>query len=190
MKSPAEHSWFNRIRDLLRRYGLPSPSVLLELPLSEAKWKSMVDEAISSSVEETLREDIQSKSSLKYINHNKVKVGQSHPVWSTVRDSAYDSRRAQMCLQAHILSRATGQSLINMLWTRHLNCVAVPQKLVTFWLNVKLLVNKGESTLVKLVWWLTDSTLTCHALTLWYVSSWTRQHSRKVSPRLLNLNFI
>ena len=55
----------------------------------------MVDEAISSSVEETWREDIQSKSSLKYINSNKVNVGHSHPVWSTVRDSVYDSRRAQ-----------------------------------------------------------------------------------------------
>ena len=58
--------------------------------------KSMVDEAISSSVEETWREDIQSKSSLKDINPNKVKVGQSHPVWSTVRNSVCDSRRAQM----------------------------------------------------------------------------------------------
>ena len=95
MKSPADNSWFNRIRDLLRRYGLPSPSVLLEQPLSKPKWKSMVDEAISSSVEETWRDDIQSKSSLKYINPNKVKVGHSHPVWSTVRDSVYDSRRAQ-----------------------------------------------------------------------------------------------
>ena len=55
----------------------------------------MVDEAFSSSVEETRREDIQSKGSLKYINPNKGKVGQSHPVWSTVRDSIYDSRRAQ-----------------------------------------------------------------------------------------------
>ena len=95
MKSPAENSWFNRIRDLLRRYGLPSPSVLLEQPLSKPKWKSMVDEAISSAVEETWREDIQSKSSLKYINPNKVKVGHAHPVWSTVRDSVYDRRRAQ-----------------------------------------------------------------------------------------------
>ena len=48
MKSPVENSWFNRIRDLLRRYGLPLPSVLLEQPLSKPKWKSMVDEAISS----------------------------------------------------------------------------------------------------------------------------------------------
>ena len=80
MKSPAENSWFNRIRDLLRRYGLPLPSVLLEQPLSKPKWKSMVDEAISSAVEETWREDIQSKSSLKYINPNKVKVGHAHPV--------------------------------------------------------------------------------------------------------------
>ena len=39
--------------------------------------------------------DIQSKSSLIYINTDIVKVGQSHPVWATVWDNVYDSRRAQ-----------------------------------------------------------------------------------------------
>ena len=95
VKSPDEKSWFNRIRDLLYRYDLPSPSVLLEQPLSKSKWKSMIDKAIHAEVEGTWREDIQLKSSLKYINPNKVKVGQCHPVWDTVRDNVYDSRRAQ-----------------------------------------------------------------------------------------------
>ena len=68
VKSPDEKSWFNRIRDLLYRYDLPSPSVLLEQPLSKSKWKSMIDNAIHAEVEGTWREDIQLKSSLKYIN--------------------------------------------------------------------------------------------------------------------------
>ena len=113
MKSPAENSWFNRIRDLLRRYGLPSPSALLEQPLSKPKWKSMVDEAISSSVEETWREGIQSKSSLKYINPNKVKVGRIlyGQRSEIVSMKVEEPRRNAGCLQAHILSRATGLSL-------------------------------------------------------------------------------
>ena len=94
LKSP-DKSWFNRIRDLLYRYDLPSPSVLLEQPISKSKWKSMIDKAIHAEVEGTWREDIQLKRLLKYINPNKVKVGQCHPVWDTVRDNVYDSRRAQ-----------------------------------------------------------------------------------------------
>ena len=101
MKSPAENSWFNRIRDL-RRYGLPSLSVLLEQQLSKPKWKSMVDEAISSAAEDSWREDIQSKNSLKYINPNKVKV--------IVSMIVEELRRNAGCLQAHILSRVTGLS--------------------------------------------------------------------------------
>ena len=46
-------------------------------------------------VEGTWREDKQLKISLKYINPNKVNVGQCHPVWDTVRDNVYDSRRGQ-----------------------------------------------------------------------------------------------
>ena len=75
MKSPDEKSWFNRIRDLLYRYDLPSPSVLLEQPISKSKWKSMIDNATHAEVEGTWREDIQLKRSLKYINPNKVKMG-------------------------------------------------------------------------------------------------------------------
>ena len=59
------------------------------------------------------------KSSLKYINLNKVKVGQSHPVWATVRDNVYDSRKAQtkcrLLTSTYTLQR-TGQSLTNTLW--------------------------------------------------------------------------
>ena len=53
VKSTDEKSWFNRIRDLLYRYDLSSPSILLEQPLSKTKWKSMIDNVIHAGIEGT-----------------------------------------------------------------------------------------------------------------------------------------
>ena len=40
--------------------------------------------------------EIESKPSLKYVNPDSMKVGQSHPVWSTVRCNIMDNKRAQL----------------------------------------------------------------------------------------------
>ena len=75
------------------RAGTDSPLGSKFLYQHESPWWT------KSLVEGTWVKDVQSKSSLKYINPSKVKVGQSHPEWSMVRDSIYDSRRVQMkCL--------------------------------------------------------------------------------------------
>ena len=87
---------FNRIRVILNRYGLLSPSELMDDPPSRLKWKSVVDNAISRKVEENWREDIQGRPTLKYINSVRIRMGQVHPVWATIRDSVFDSRRAQL----------------------------------------------------------------------------------------------
>ena len=55
----------------------------------------MAESSINAIVEESWTEDMQSLSSLKYINADKVKVEQCHPIWATVRDNVYYSRRAQ-----------------------------------------------------------------------------------------------
>ena len=98
MNMPTESSWFNRIHVILNRYGLPSPSELMDDPPPRPpspmwlKWKSAVDNA--RKVEENWREDIQGRPTLKYINSVRIRMGQVHPVWATVRDSVFDSRRA------------------------------------------------------------------------------------------------
>ena len=73
----------------LNRYHLPPPSELIEIPPSKSKWKSAVDDAISRQVKKACREDMQGKITQKYtcILIDKVRLGQPHPVWATVRDS-------------------------------------------------------------------------------------------------------
>ena len=51
---------------------------------------------IHAHVEQQWKEDIASKSSLKYLNPDSVKVGKVHPVFATVRNNTYDTRRAEV----------------------------------------------------------------------------------------------
>ena len=101
-KSDSESSWFNKVKQLLVLYDLPSSSELLERIPSKFKWKRMVNNAINTVVEEQWREAIKSSPSLKYLNPESVKVGSAHHLWSSVRNSLHDSRRAQ--LKARVLT--------------------------------------------------------------------------------------
>ena len=55
-----------------------------------------MNKAINEAIESSWERDIRSKTSLKYINTDTLKVGKCHHVWSTVRSSIHDSRRAQL----------------------------------------------------------------------------------------------
>ena len=43
-----------------------------------------------------MEDEIEQKSSLKYVNPEVIKVSKCHPIWSTVWTSVNDSRRAQL----------------------------------------------------------------------------------------------
>ena len=130
-KSEAEVIWFNRIKQLLEMYELPLPSQLLENVLTKTKWKKMVNKANNSVVELQWQEDISSSSTLKYINPESLKVGRAHHVWSSVRNSVHDSRRAQLKLRlllALIPSTAIVLCLTSLLLTQHVNYVRRARK--------------------------------------------------------------
>ena len=96
MKCSSELSWFNKIKELLKKYNLPSPSQLLEIVPTKNRWKKLVNCAINGAVETQWREDIMTKSSLRYINPDSESVGVAHHVWSLVHDIIHDSPRAQL----------------------------------------------------------------------------------------------
>ena len=95
MKCSSELSWFNNIKELLKKYNLPSPSQKKKKK-KKTRWKKLVYSAINSAVETQWREDIKTKSSLRYINPDSVSVGTAHHVWTSVHDTFHDSRRAQL----------------------------------------------------------------------------------------------
>ena len=96
VKTPDEKSWFNMVRTILGTYSLPSIFFLFEKQMSKSEWKRILNETVHSHIEAMWRADMAEKSSLKYINPNSLKVGQTHHVWSTVSNCLTDSKRAQL----------------------------------------------------------------------------------------------
>ena len=67
-----------------------SRNITLSNPPSKTEWKRLLNDAVNSATEATWKQDIEEKSSLKYVNTDLLKVGKSHHV------SIHDSRRAQI----------------------------------------------------------------------------------------------
>lgn len=89
------HSFTSRIRRLLLLYDLPDVySLISEVP-EKMSWKNMLTAAVHNRVEEKWKEEIQGKSSLKYLNPDAVRAGSAHPLYSTVRPNTEDTRRAE-----------------------------------------------------------------------------------------------
>ena len=84
----------------------------------DGKWKNMLNKAVNDHIEAKWHDDLKEKSSLKYINQNSLKVGKTHPVWS----SLFDNKRAQLKL-AHTHFKAIELHSINTQLTLHVNCV-------------------------------------------------------------------
>ena len=96
MKDENDKSWFMYVRKIIGLYNLPSIFELFNNPPSKNEWKKIMNNAVNSTIEANWDMDIKNKTSLKYINKDSLKVGKCHHVWSTVRNSIYDSRRAQL----------------------------------------------------------------------------------------------
>ena len=96
MKGCEEKSWFNLIKSILETYNLPSIFSLFGQQCSKSEWKKTLNESVHSHIEATWRADLSVKTSLRYINPNSLKEGKAHPVWSTVRNSLIDNKRAQL----------------------------------------------------------------------------------------------
>ena len=50
----------------------------------------MLNKAVNEHIEAKWQNNLKAKSSPKYINPNLLKVGKSHPIWATVRNSITD----------------------------------------------------------------------------------------------------
>ena len=96
MKDIKGKSWFNYIRSTLELYNLPSAYTLLQLDITKLQWKKLLNSSIATFVENSWKTEVVTKPSLKYVNSESLKVGQSHPIWSTVRLNTLDNKRAQL----------------------------------------------------------------------------------------------
>ena len=71
---------------------------LINSPQRSMCGKNILNNAVHKAGESQWSADLESKSSLKYVNPHILKTGKYHRIWATVRNSVNDSRRAQfMC---------------------------------------------------------------------------------------------
>ena len=81
MKDVKDKSWFMFVREILHMYNLPSIFQLLSNPPSKNEWKRVMNTAVNMAIEEGWQQDVKSKSSLKYVNVDSLKVGRTHHIW-------------------------------------------------------------------------------------------------------------
>ncbi|VDI73763.1 Hypothetical predicted protein [Mytilus galloprovincialis] len=68
MKDETSNSWFTHIRIILQKYNLPTAFEIMNNPPSKTLWKKQIDSAINKFWEESWRDEIEQKKSLKYLN--------------------------------------------------------------------------------------------------------------------------
>ena len=77
-------SYFSRVQVILDIYNLPSLQYLSENLTSKENWKSQVKRAVNKHWSELLQEEASEKSTLKYMNIESMKIGQTHVVYMVV----------------------------------------------------------------------------------------------------------
>ena len=68
----------------------PTLCILIENPPSKEQWEKTVKSKVHQAVENQWRTDIESKSSLKYLNPEAVKIGKVHQMYAVVRNNIQD----------------------------------------------------------------------------------------------------
>ena len=96
VKSHNESSFFSRVRDILELYSLPTAYSIHDNPPTKESWKEQVKLCIHQYIKCLWTQDIEIKSSLKYLNPESVKVGKTHQIYTYVRNSTFDVRRAEI----------------------------------------------------------------------------------------------
>ena len=84
IKDQNSNSWFTHIRKLLQKYSLPTAYDLMERPPTKWKWKTMLNKAVEEHHMTEWYNEVEDKTSLKYLTLQKHPNRNSDPIWHTV----------------------------------------------------------------------------------------------------------
>ena len=96
LKSSNSTSWFIYAKTLLQKYDLPSVYDLLEQPLGKHTWKRIAYTAIDKFWDQKLKDEANTKSTLKYLNIQSMEIGKTHPVWDSAGTEVMAVRKASV----------------------------------------------------------------------------------------------
>ncbi|CAC5395323.1 unnamed protein product [Mytilus coruscus] len=83
-------SFFCKVTGVLALYDLPSITTLSQNLPSKLKWKATVKFAIQDYWTKTLIKEIETKSSLTYLDKTLLRIGSTHPVWTSLSSTVLD----------------------------------------------------------------------------------------------------
>lgn len=113
IKNDGSSSWFQFVKSVLAKYGLPSPFDVIKNPLSKTSWKTCISTAVNSYWQNQWRIDHGSKSSLRYLNINACRLGHPHHVWNTLPSDCREVEKA--AVKARLL---TGTYVLQVSWVK------------------------------------------------------------------------
>ena len=86
-------SFYSRVQKILDTYQLPSLQKLqTDIPTKE-QWKILVKRAVNEFLTDKLSTEAVDKSTLCYLNIEPLKIGQTHPLWSSLESTVSDVRK-------------------------------------------------------------------------------------------------
>ena len=78
---------------MLDLYQLPSLNELKLKQMTKELWKTTVKEAVNSYWTESLTSEAREKSTLRFLDIDAMKIGQTHPVWDSLETVVTDVRK-------------------------------------------------------------------------------------------------
>ena len=96
MKKLSSKSWFVSVFSLLQKYNLPLLSDLLKSSQSRNQMKLLFKRAVHKWWTDALRQECTTKTTLVFLNIDKLNTEDSHPVWKTVQSNLFDIKRAHV----------------------------------------------------------------------------------------------
>ena len=81
VKDATSASWINHIKQLLRRYHLPSAYDITANPPPKKVWKDMVKRAVLDEWTADLQEQASLMPTLQHLNINQCSLTKTHPIW-------------------------------------------------------------------------------------------------------------
>ncbi len=75
---------------ILQKYSLPTAFEIMNNPPSKTLWKKQIDSAINKYCEESWRDEIEQKTSLKYLNLQELATKHPHNIWKTTQNNIRD----------------------------------------------------------------------------------------------------
>ncbi|VDI04539.1 Hypothetical predicted protein [Mytilus galloprovincialis] len=95
-KSKSSNSWFIMVKSILEQYDLPSCYDLLQNPPGKLTWKELVKRTVNSYWDNKLKLEAASKSSLKYVDIDRLSIGKTHLIWSSAGQNTHAITKASI----------------------------------------------------------------------------------------------